>query len=144
MALLGLGKVNIFKRSVMKKIALWHLGEFKHRVQRRGIDADGNVMKPYTEKYAKRKGKSGKQVQPPNMTWTGRTLNAIQIKGVRKHMYRFRAGGEAGAILKGNAERWGRDIINGIPESEHDKLTKVMNEYLKREIRRNLKKRVKI
>lgn len=48
------------------------------RVQIEGKDRDGNRLRPYSPDYAKRRGRGGKRVQPPNLTITGRMLNSLQ------------------------------------------------------------------
>jgi len=43
-----------------------------------GRDVEGAVFTPYTEPYEKRKAKSGRNTSPPDLTYTGNMLAAIQ------------------------------------------------------------------
>ncbi len=45
----------------------------------RGIDADGQPFAPYSPAYAKKRDKSGRNVSPVDLTWSGRMRNSMQV-----------------------------------------------------------------
>lgn len=45
----------------------------------KGVDVEGRPFAPYSKKYAKKRDKSGRNVTPVDLTWSGRMRNSIQI-----------------------------------------------------------------
>ena len=143
--MLGLDKIQIMPRAAMKKLALYHVGQFRQRVQS-GRDYNGVVFVPYTDAYSKKKAKSGRNVSPPDFTYSGRTLRNLKPFGIIGKRYRLRFSGEYGAIVEGNANRSKnkRNIKDGIPDSELDLMSDKLLTLLNLEIKKKLKPKVKI
>lgn len=150
----GLEKVKIFSPSLMAKIASYHIGEFVKRVGTKGLDYRGKMMRPYTKRYRdlKASGFEGKrpkslegqsldrQVFPPNMKLTGRTLGALERKKWDDDSWTIGWSGEAAKIVSGNADRnRKRDIKSDIPDSEKKKIVDEISEGLDKELRKKLK-----
>jgi hypothetical protein len=152
---MGLSKIKIFKRSVMRLAASKHIPIFKKRV-RRGLDKDGNVFKSYSAKYAKLKGggfqrtkqkKGGgggrlksaqgmsiasKRTHPPDLTLTGEMLRGLRRKKEGKDYYIIGWTGDAGDKAEYN-EANDRDIINDIPEKEKKFIANLLEKNLKKQ-----------
>ena len=54
--------------------------EIIDRSQRRGQDYTGKPLKKYSEGYAEKRKKEGRQVAPPDLTWTGEMFQALQVR----------------------------------------------------------------
>jgi phage gpG-like protein len=48
----------------------------------KGVDADGQPFRPYSNKYAERKAKSGRDSGKVDLTWSGRMLKAMRTSRV--------------------------------------------------------------
>jgi len=157
---MGLSKVKLFPRSVMRWISVRHIPVFKRRVQG-GIDAYGRRFKIYTNAYMilkssgmqrtgqktpsgkstkKRQGKikayigipTNKQVYPPNLTLTGLMMRNLHRKKYSKRGYTLGFTGENAAKAEGNKMQ-GRNIITNIPTKEKKFIARLMKKSVDRQ-----------
>jgi len=146
---MGFEKIQLFNPQLVKNVAQQHIrviADYANgRVAFKGLDANGRMMRKYTQKYAmakatgfkRKRGKISKktgrrlkargstlgvaqksyQTHPPNLVLTGRTLRSLRMKIFFQDRYCIGWSGEEGAILEGQAKH-GRDIVSGIPQAE--------------------------
>jgi len=157
---MGLSKVKLFPRSVMRWISVRHIPVFKRRVQG-GIDAYGRRFKIYTNAYMilkssgmkrtgqktasgrstkKNQGKikayigipTNKQVYPPNLTLTGAMLRSLHRKRYTKRGYTLGFTGENAEKAVGNRAQ-GRNIITNVPTKEKKFINRLMKKSVDRQ-----------
>ena len=143
---IGFSKLKLIPVAAMRRVAQWHIGEFRLRVNR-GISASGKKFKKYTKSYEKKKLKLGRSISPPNFELTSNTLNRMQADSHNltpgEHFYKIVFKQQGADIVSGNAER-GRDIISDIPRKEKQMVAERMQAEVEKELKQKIKKRIRI
>jgi phage gpG-like protein len=63
----------------------------------RGVDADQQQFKPYSDAYAKRKAKSGRNSSQVDLTWSGRMLQGLMMHSITDRYFTIGVYGEEAA-----------------------------------------------
>ena len=62
----------------LDKAAIKVMAEIKNNA-RSGRGLNNKPFKAYTERYAKKRGDNGRQINPPNLIWTGQMMAAMNV-----------------------------------------------------------------
>lgn len=98
----------------------------------RGVDAKGKTFKRYNPDYARQRRRKGRTTTP-NLSFTGRMLNALISKITGKNKVRIQFSRSEEGEKAFYQEQKGREIM-GLTNEEENKITKVVQSWLDKEV----------